>query len=371
MKKNINFSSRVMNVFDEMGSTYDEVKNLMYDLYKGELDGDVSRKEAEEQIREMTRKIFGVTKDSSKRDRQRAYREYGRQFFDIIEEVLDWTVTTGLKENEWFNALVIYRNLAEGDENLFVNAIPETVLSVAKLGKRHHDTILQRLPEKTTYKIDTDIYSVAIGADIDKYIIGQVDWSEMLKAITRTYVDTIQDLCYAAVLNAYQKLPVQAPFVKSGALNADHRKEFNKLLEKVSAVNDNADVIIMGTMSALGELENLVRVNWVSDYQKESVAANNRLGNYGRYQLVEIPQRTVRNDVATDKYRDDLLFIFAVQDNKLVDMVDIGETIIDEITERGEGQGRIDDMMKYEVQREFGVATRFGRYFGQWTITED
>ena len=51
-------------------------------------------------------------------------------------------------------------------------------------------------------------------------------------------------------------------------------------------------------------------------------------------------------------------------------MIDVGETLIDEITERGEANGRIDDIMKYEVQRELGVATRIGRFFGQWTITE-
>ena len=42
-------------------------------------------------------------------------------------------------------------------------------------------------------------------------------------------------------------------------------------------------------------------------------------------------------------------------------MVDVGETLIDEITERGEANGRIDDLMKYEVQRELGVAARLGK----------
>ena len=69
-------------------------------------------------------------------------------------------------------------------------------------------------------------------------------------------------------------------------------------------------------------------------------------------------------------YDDNVLWIFAAGDDKLVDMIDVGETLIDEITERGEANGRIDDIMKYEVQRELGVATRIGRFFGQWTITE-
>ena len=50
-------------------------------------------------------------------------------------------------------------------------------------------------------------------------------------------------------------------------------------------------------------------------------------------------------------------------------MVDVGETEIDEITEKGEEHGRWDDIMKYEVQRSYGISTILGRYFGQWTIS--
>ena len=366
----MHFNNRVMNVFAEMGTTYDEIKNLMFDLYKGELSEGVTKKEAENKLREMSLKIFGLTKEASRRDRIRAYQEHGRQFFDVIEEVVDWTVSTGLKENEWFDVLVNYRNMAEGDENLFYNEHEEVILSIARMGKRHHDTMLQRLPEGSTYSVETDLYGAAVGADIDRYLLGQEDWTKLVDAITKAFVIMTQNLIFTEILAAPAKLPVQEEFVKTGALSEATRKEFNGVLQKVSVVNDNADVVIMGTMVGLQELENLVKVDWIADSQKESVANMGRLGNYGRYQLVEIPQRLAKNDVTKYMYNDNVLWIFATGDNKLVDMVDVGETLIDEITERGEANGRIDDIMKYEVQRELGVATRIGRYFGQWTITE-
>ena len=366
----MNFNNRVMTVFSEMGTSYDEVKNLMFDLYKGELGEGVTKAEAENKIREVSLKIFGLTEDSSKRDRKRAYEEHGRQFFDVIEEVVDWTVSTGLKENEWFTALVNYKNLAEEDENLFYNEHEEVILSIARMGKRHHDTMLQRLPEGTTYSVDTDLYGAAVGADIDRYLLGHEDWTKLIDSITKAFVVMTQDLIFTEIMEAPKKLPVQKGFVESGALAEGTRKKFNKVLQNVSVANDNSDVIIMGTMVGLQELENLVKVDWIADSQKESVASMGRLGNYGRYQLVEIPQRFAKNDVTKDMYDDNVLWIFAAGDSKLVDMVDVGETLIDEITERGEANGRIDDIMKYEVQRELGVATRLGRYFGQWTITE-
>lgn len=369
--RKINFTSRVLDVFAEMKTSYDEIKNLMFDLYRNELDEGVSKREAEDKLREMSLKIFGLEKDSSKRGRVRAYRDYGRQFFDVIEEVVDWTVTTGLKDNEWFNELVNYRNIQEGNENLFVNEHEEVILSIARMGKRHHDTMLQRLPEGKTYSIETDLYGAAVGADIDRYLIGQEDWTKLVDAITKAFVVMVQDLIFQEILNAPAKLPVQDGFIETGALNTVNRKKFNKVLQNVSTANDNAEVVIMGTMVGLEELENLIKVDWISSSQKEDVAAMGRLGNYGRYRLVEIPQRFAKNDVTKNVYNDNILWIFATGDNKMVDMVDVGETLIEEITDRGEANANIADLMKYEVQRELGVATRLGRYFGQWTITED
>ena len=369
--RKMNFSAHVLDVFSEMKTSYDEVKNLMFDLYKNELDEGITKREAEDKLREVSLKIFGLTKDSSRRDRERAYRDYGRQFFDVIEEVTDWTVTTGLKENEWFNALVNYKNLNEGDKNLFVNEHDEVILSVARMGKRHHDTMLQRLPENTTYSVDTDLYGAAVGADIDRYLIGQEDWTKLVDSITKAFVVMIQELIFAEIMSAQKKLPAQAQFVGTGALIAGNRKKFNKIAQNVSTANDNAEVVIMGTNVGLQELEGLIDINWISDSQKEDKASIGRLGNYGRYTLIEIPQRFAKNDVTKDMYDDDVLFFFASGDNKLVDMVDVGETLIEEITDRGTANSNIADLMKYEVQRELGVATKLGRYFGHWTITEE
>lgn len=367
----MNFSEHVMNVFNNAETTYDEVKNLMFDLYRGELDEGVTKRQAEESLRELTRQIFGLTKDASKRDKKRAYTAHAREYFDVIEEVVDFTVTTGLRENEWFNALVNYRNLNEGDENLFVNDGDDVILSIARMGKRHHDTILQRLPQGKTYSVETDLYGAAVGAHIDRYIIGQEDFTKLIDAITKAFVEMIQELIFAEIQTASTELPVQQGFVESGALTIANRKKFNKVLQNVSVANDNSPVVIFGTMVGLQELENLIEVSWIAASQKEDVASMGRLGNYGRYQLVEIPQKFARNDVTSDIYDDNILYIFASGDNKLVDMVDVGETLIDEITERGEANGRIDDVMKYEVQRELGVSTRLGKYFGVWEITED
>lgn len=370
MSKNIIFSQHALDTFAKHETDLEQVRTLMFDLYKGEL-VDMTKREAEDKLREFTRDFFGLTKNSSKRDRKNAYKKYADEYFAVIEEVSDFVVTTGFRENEWFNVLTNYKNLAEGDENLFTNDAMETILAIGTMGKRHHDTILQRLPQGKSYSVETDLYSAAVGADIDRYIVGQEDFTKLINAIAKAFIEKVQTLILGLIETAYTKLPVQTGFVESGALTVANRKRFNKVGERVSTANDNAKVIIMGTTSALQELDNLIPVNWIAASQKEQVAQTGRLGSYGPYQLVEIPQRFARNDVTRELYRDDRLYFFAQGDDKLVDFVDVGEVLIDEITERGEANGRIDDIMKYEAQREFGASIRLGRYFGQWTITED
>ena len=265
--KTLNFSNHINNVFSEMGTDYDSIKNLMFDRYKGELSDGITKREANDKLRERKMKIFGLTKDSSKRDRERAYRDHAREFFDVIEEVSDFTVTTGLRDNEWFTTLVNYKNLKDGDENLCVTKADDNVLSIARMGKRHHDTRLQRLPQGSTYQIETDLYGAAVGADIDRFILGQEDFTELTDALTKAFVLKVQELIFTELYNAYNKLPVtgRSQFVQSGALNATNRTLFNKTLQNVSVANDNSPVIIVGTMVGLQHelIGQLVKINLI------------------------------------------------------------------------------------------------------------
>lgn len=375
MSKIITFDQLSKDIFAKYDATYEEAKNLMIDLFSGNLVG-LSKAEANDKLRNLLKGCYGLDGVDKPTTRQllHAHKEHDYQVYQIIEEAIDVTLSLGLQENEWFNALVNNKNIAAGDENLFVVEDDNVILSVARMGKRHHDTILQRLTPGRTYSIDTDVYGAAVGADIDLFILGREPWEKLVTKVTEAFIQVVQRLIFTEVGNAVTKLPVQTGFVDSGALanTATVRAQFNKIPMNVSIANGNADVVIMGTMLALQQLENLIQINWIADSMKEDVANNSRLGNYGRYQLVEIPQRfkTLTAAGPTYEFDNDKLYFFATGENKIVDFVDVGETLIDEVNERGEANGRIDDTKKYEAQREFGVAFRPGRYFGQWTITE-
>lgn len=376
MSKKINFSAHVMNVFNEMETNYEEIKNLMYDLamgneiYDAESERVIPKNEAEEKLRTVCQKVFGVTADSSKRELKRAYRDHGREFFDIIEEVIDVVISNGFKENEFFQNFVDYRNLALGDAYEFYSE-EEVILSIAKVGVSHHDYILQRLGKGETFTIPYARYGAAVGADINMYMIGREDWSALTNAIARAFSVKIQQEVYAQLLSAANSIPasIRSGFVGTGVLGSATKDAFDAIISNVETANEST-VVILGTKTALKKLNALSDINWRAASLKEDVSHSGRMGDYEGTTLMEIPQRfTSKTDLTPLIDNTKLWILPASQTDKFIKVVDVGETEIDEITEKGEEHGRWDDIMKYEVQRSYGISTILGRYFGQWTIT--
>lgn len=347
---------------------YEGFRKLTYDLNHNvemfDEDGNrISKKEAEDAVRKFVFAIMGLNEKSSKRDRHRAMKKHGTELFEVMEEEIDLKVETGFQESEFFNNYVETRNLARGDRQEFWTE-DNVILSVAKIAGDHHDFTLQRLGSGESYTITTSVYGIAVGADIDLYLAGRLDWSKFTDQCAAAFVRKVQEDIYAEMMNAGKKLPAQ--FQKSGAISTATKDDLDTLLEDVSIANDGAPVVIMGTRSALGQFGKLIDTDWIANSQKEDVATMGRLGNYGPYALVELPQRFATNDTSKKLVDPKTIFIMPQVEDKFIKFVDVGETEIYEVNEKG---ARMDDTMKYEMTREMGVGTQLGRYFGTWTIS--
>ena len=222
---------------------------------------------------------------------------------------------------------------------------------------------MQKLGEGEAYSVKTSNYAVKVGMDIDLYLTGRKDWSELVDAISRAYNVQVQNDMFAEVMAAGDKLPTNEQFNVTKELVAANKDRFDELLSDVSAANDGADVVIMGLKTDLKKLTALSDIDWISEDQKKQVAELGRLGSYEGTTLVEIPQRFAANDVTKKLITPGKLLIMPNVDNQFVKFVDVGETEIVEVTEKGD---RNDDFMTYEVQREMGIATVIDKYFGVW-----
>ncbi|RGH55038.1 hypothetical protein DW846_02310 [Ruminococcus sp. AM36-2AA] len=347
---------------------YEGFKKLTYDLNHNpneiydEEGNKISKKEADDAVRKFVFAIMGLNEHSTKRDRKRAMDRHGIELFEVMEEEIDIKVETGFRESEFFNNYVEQRNLSRGDSQEFWTN-EKVILSVTKISGDHHDFTLQRLGSGESYTVTTSVYGIAVGADIDLYLAGRYDWAKLTDQCAAAFVRKVQNDIYAEMMNAGKKLPAQ--FQGTGALSTTTKDKLDTLLEDVSLANDGAQVVIMGTRTGLQQFQKLMDVDWITDDQKRDVATMGRLGYYGPYTLVELPQRFALNDTTKKLLDPKTLFIMPQVEDKFIKFVDVGETEIYEVNEKG---ARMDDTMKYEVQRAMGVGVQIGRYFGVWTL---
>ena len=229
MAKHIDFAAHVMNVFESMNTNYDAMTNLMTDValnrvaFDEEAGREIPRAEAEAKILDFSRKVMKIEDIRDRKAGRRAIRDTSRAWFDVIEDTLDVTVDTGLHEAEWFQILVESKSLNYGDRQDFYSE-EDAVLAIAKVGETHHDHILQRLVSGQKYSIPTARYAVKIGADINKYILGDTSWEKMIQAITKSFILMIQAEVYAEVKKAVSALPANT-FRATGALTKEKLDE--------------------------------------------------------------------------------------------------------------------------------------------------
>lgn len=358
-------------VFSKPENDFEGFRKMMYDYTRGreiyDEDGNkVSKEEVNDKINSVCFDILGLEEGSkpSKRDIKRVMKKHGTELFEVLEEVIDFKVSTGFKDNEFFNAFVDMRNIKDGDRNEFWTD-KDVILTVAKVSGDHHDLTMQKLGEGEAFSVKTSNYAVKVGMDIDAYLTGRKDWSEYTDAISRAYNIQVQNDMFAEVMSAGDKLPTNEQFNVTKELTPANKERFDEILSDVSSANDGADVVIIGLKTDLKKLSALTDIDWISEDQKKQVAELGRLGSYEGTTLIEIPQRFAINDVTKKLITPGKLLIMPNTDNKFVKFVDVGETEIVEVSEKGERQ---DDFMTHEVQREMGIATIIDKYFGVWTI---
>lgn len=367
MKKFINENNEAF--FSSKEYTYDEMYNLMKDCIDGTFENGVTEKEANAKIREMMLEVFGLDEEKVKSPKllNRAVRKHKEEYFEIIEDVIDDMLVHGWNNDPFFMKWVETRNIADGDKNEFYSE-KETLLSVHEVAGDHHYISVQRLGGGETFSVKGKRYGAAVGADIRLYLMGRVDFAKMINAIYKAFDTKIKTDIYAELVGIGTKLPVSSTFNKALAISTTTKPQIDELIEMVSAANGGEEVVIVGTSSAVKQLEKLTDVDWASNDMKNEKYTTGRLGYYEGTGIVEIPQRLTRNaDGTLSKMIDATqLLVLPVGMDRPIKFVNYGDPSIYEIREAGE---HMDDTMVFSYEQSFGVSVVVGKYFGNIKIT--
>lgn len=367
MKK---FNEHTMAVFAAMNTDYEGIKNLMLDVALNReifADGQkISKADANAKILDFSRQVLGITDIKDAKSVRRAIRDNARQWFDVIEDVIDQTMVIGLQQTDWYNQFVEDKSIAYHDRQDFY-VENDSLLAVAKAGTSMHDHQIQRIGAGERFSVKTELYVIKIGEDINRYVSGMFDWSKMVDKITESYIAAIQEQVYAEISTAAAKLPVQTGFVGTGALTPATKQAFDLIVDNVAAVGNGSDTVILGTKAALSKLSGLADVQWAAADMKTSLMETGTIGMYQGSKLMVIPNRFKDRSLQAKVFPSNVLMILPAtgEEGRFIKFVDEGDSEILIRENRGDYQS---DIMTQEVQRRWGVATVISNQFGQWTI---
>lgn len=111
---------------------------------------------------------------------------------------------------------------------------------------------------------------------------GRVDWATFIRKVYEAFDKKVNDMVYAAVMSAGNKVLPTSQFTKTGALVKDTLIE---LVEDVQTAN-GTEAVIMGTKTALSKLSALTDTQWISNDMKEERNTTGRLGIWEGIRLV-------------------------------------------------------------------------------------
>lgn len=203
--------------------------------------------------------------------------------FTLIEEVISRTTIEGLQGDEYFNTLVEFRNVADGDSPFFETE-DSTVFSVAEIARGTQGLRRQLLSGTQDTEIPTTLKAVKFFDDLDRVMAGRVDFNNMItKVSTAMRKKLLNDIYMLWDGATAADFGGEAYFPAAGSFNPDTLIE---IIDHVEASSGETATIV-GTKQALRKLEDHI----------QTLEANSdlyKLGYYGSFYAtptVMTPQR--------------------------------------------------------------------------------
>lgn len=281
------------------------IVKLAADAYKGQLT-QYSYADSQETIRQA---LIEANNGSTKLD-YRAVRD-GKcgGLFALLETILSNIVVGGLTGDEFFNALVDYRNVAEGDEPVFV--VEDSIMFVVDdTAEGTQGTRRQRINGSTEVTVPTSLKTIRIYEELNRVLAGRVDFNTLIQKVADSMTQKIREDIYKLWMNATSTdFGGVTYFPAAGAYNAE---TLLTLIAHVEAAAGGKPATIIGTKKACRMLVEAVQ----SDSAKEELHSLGYYGNFYGTPVVAMPQR--HKIGSTDfVYDDDILTIIAGDDKPI------------------------------------------------------
>lgn len=239
--------------------------------------------------------------------------------FTIVETILSRTIVEGFQGDEYFNALVDFRNVALGDKNDFV-VEDNTLFVVSDAADGTQGIRRQRLGGQSSTSIPTTFKVVKIYEELNRVLSGQVDFNKFIQTVANSFRKKLLDDIYGLWSKA-----TSDDFGGTVYFPAAGNYDEDKLLEIIAHVEAAAGgktATIIGTKKAVRNLAPSIQGT-------ESKSDLYNLGYYGKFYSNPVVCTPQRHKVgSTDFVFDDNTLTVIAGDDKPIKCVYEGQSTI-------------------------------------------
>ena len=328
-----NFSADEMKVFD-----------LANDLARGDFSihvdkEKVTRADLEDYLRDKINNdiLKGATL-------YQAYRRNNITLFEIIEEVVNLTISNDFMEIPFIENFVEFKNRAMGDKTAWYSE-GKSYLSVVSFAGNHWDTNREALDAGEEFTLPKEWVYIHVYDELERFLLGIASLERLTDVIYRSFNKYIKERIYMQFQNIMTSLPSEF------TANGNSEEAVGNLCDLVQAAGGYSSLTIAGTKAALRKLGAVIPDKYFANSQKEAKASTGSIGDWEGNKLMVIPQVLKQGtfELALDN---DVIFILG-GDNKPIKLEFIGDTRTQEVRD---GRVNNDMTMELQVQTCFGLA---------------
>lgn len=239
--------------------------------------------------------------------------------FTLVENILEKTVVEGLQGDEYFNALVDFRNVAEGDLNLF-EVEDSNMFVVADAADGTQGIRRQRLSGVSQVSIPTSMKYVKIYEELNRVLSGRVDFNTMINKVSESFKQELLNNIYTLWSNATAAdLGGVTYFPTAGAYDEE---ELLELIAHVEAAAGGKPATIVGTKKGIRNLVPSIQ----GDGYKDDLYNLGYAGKFYGTPVVVTPQR--HKIGSTDFVMDDNMLTIIAGSDKPLKVVYEGDPLV-------------------------------------------
>ena len=283
-----------------------------------------------------------------------AYRRNNIVLFEIIEEIVNLTISNDFAEIPFMDAFVEFKNRALGDKTAWYSE-GKSYVTVASFAGNHWDTNREALDAGAEYTLEKEWVYIHVYDEFERFLLGIASLERLTDVIYKSFNKYIKERTYVMFQSVMDVVPAEF------TVNGNSEEAVGALCDLVMAAGGYSNLTIAGTNGALRKLANVIPNNYFADSQREAKAKTGNIGEWEGKRLMVIPQ-VIKEGTFELALDNDTLFIMG-GDVKPIKVEFIGDTRTQNVTDH-----RVNNDMTYDLQVQtlFGMGFELPQAFGMF-----